>query len=293
MKTIAGTRGLAGAIVLAVVGAAAAQAQDPVRALPPGNVVWVDLAVPDVEAAKAFYAELFGWTYEDAAGGYAMARFRGRAAAGLRAQTGAERQRGAPAAWELYFSVEDVDAAARMAAELGGRVIREPVDVALAPGAVAGRMAVVEDNGGARLRLWQTVTFAGAQITRTPGAMAWWELLTDAPEQAVEFYAALFGYRTRVVTYRDGGDYTIMSAGRTMAAGIGPLTDAHRAAGLRSQWAVYFDIAGIDPFLERAAAAGGTVLRGPVGPPFSPAPVSGVAKLADPHGALFGVSDVR
>ena len=293
MKTVSIVRGLAGAGILAVMGVAMAHAQGAVRALPPGNVAWVELAAPDKDAAKSFYAEMFGWTYEDAAGGYTTALFRNRAAAGLRAQTSAERNSGAPAGWALYFSVEDVDAAARKVAELGGRVISEPVDMELAPGVVAGRTAVVEDNGGARLRLWQTVTFSGAEVTRTPGAMAWWELLTDAPERAVEFYTALFGYRTQVVNYRDGGDYTIVLADGTMAGGIGPLNAAHRAAGLSSQWAVYFDIAGIDQFLERATAAGATVVRGPIAPPFSPAPVSGVAKLTDTSGALFGVSDVR
>ena len=293
MKTILTARRLAGAGILVVMGAAMAHAQGSVRALPPGNVAWIELAAPDKDAAKSFYAEIFGWTYEDSANGYTTARFRNRAAAGLREQTSAERERGASAGWELFFSVEDVDAAARRVTELGGKVISGPADVELEPGTVAGRAAVVEDNGGARLRLWQTVTFAGAQITRTPGAMAWWELLTDAPEQAVEFYTALFGYRTQVVPYRDGGDYTIMLAGGTMAAGIGPLNAAHRAAGIGSQWAVYLDIAGIDRFLEGATAAGATVLRGPIAPPFSPAPVSGVARLTDPHGALFGVSDVR
>ena len=293
MKTVSTTRGMAGAIILTIAAAAAAHGQDAVRALPPGNVAWIDLAAPDVDEAKAFYAEILGWTYEEAAGGYTLTRFRDRAAAGLLAQPAAERERGAPAAWELYFAVDDVDAAVRMVRELGGTVIEAPVEVELTDGVVAGRMAVVEDRGGARLRLWQTVGFAGAQIKRTPGAMAWWELLTEDPESAVEFYTALFGYGTQVVPYRDGGDYTIMLAGRTMAAGIGPLTAAHRAAGLRPQWGVYFDIAGMDRFLERATAAGASLVRGPHRPPFASAPVSRVAELTDPHGALFSVADVR
>ena len=295
MKVVLRARGVAVAVILAtaIVAAAAAHGQQgSVRALPPGNVAWIDLAAPDVDAAKEFYAEILGWTYEEAAGGYTLARFRDRAAAGLLAQPAAERERGVTPAWELYFAVDDVDAAVRMVPELGGTVIEAPVEVELADGEVAGRMAVVVDRGGARLRLWQTVGFAGAQIKRTPGAMAWWELLTEDPESAVEFYTALFGYDTQVVPYRDGGDYTIMLAGRTMAAGIGRLTAAHRAAGLRPQWGVYFDIAGMDRFLERATAAGAALVRGPHVPPFASAPVSRVAELADLHGAIFSVADV-
>ena len=30
-----------------------------------GELCWTDLQTSDVEAAKAFYAEVFGWRYED------------------------------------------------------------------------------------------------------------------------------------------------------------------------------------------------------------------------------------
>ena len=31
----------------------------------PGALTWNELGTTDVEAAKQFYADLFGWTYED------------------------------------------------------------------------------------------------------------------------------------------------------------------------------------------------------------------------------------
>ncbi len=43
---------------------------------PTGTPCWVDISVPDVEAAKAFYAELLGWECRTdprpEAGGYTM-----------------------------------------------------------------------------------------------------------------------------------------------------------------------------------------------------------------------------
>ena len=47
---------------------------------------WVDVAVPDVPAAAAFYSSLFGWEAEDQgeeAGHYTMFSIGGRAVAGM------------------------------------------------------------------------------------------------------------------------------------------------------------------------------------------------------------------
>jgi predicted enzyme related to lactoylglutathione lyase len=50
---------------------------------------------------------------------------------------------GMPAAWLVYFAVDDADAAAAKAKELGGTVMQEPTDIP------AGRIAVVVDPQGA------------------------------------------------------------------------------------------------------------------------------------------------
>src|SRR4051794_41834404 len=53
---------------------------------PAGTPCWVDLAVPDVEAAVAFYADVVGWTFVDTGpdyGGYPIAQGDGPAAAGI------------------------------------------------------------------------------------------------------------------------------------------------------------------------------------------------------------------
>ena len=53
---------------------------------PPGTPCWVDLSVPDVAGAVAFYSAVVGWTFVDTGpeyGGYHIAQVDGRAAAGL------------------------------------------------------------------------------------------------------------------------------------------------------------------------------------------------------------------
>jgi predicted enzyme related to lactoylglutathione lyase len=55
---------------------------------------------------------------------------------------------GMPPNWGCYVTVDDVDATARKAVELGGKVVHCPQDI---PG--VGRMAVIVDPQGAALNV--------------------------------------------------------------------------------------------------------------------------------------------
>jgi predicted enzyme related to lactoylglutathione lyase len=131
----------------------------------PGTVNFNVLSTRDVEGAKAFYGAVFGWQILSIGGG--MWRLPGYAEhleasePGLRermadggAPTGFEDvvaalaplgpdERDVPAHWGVTFGVEDADATAKKAAELGGRVLVAPFD---APWV---RMAVLADPAGA------------------------------------------------------------------------------------------------------------------------------------------------
>ncbi len=120
----------------------------------------------DVETAKAFYGSVFGWTTLDL-GGAEMWTLPGygdhleERSPGLRKQMAefggpegfidvvatitalGDDQPGVPAHWNVTFGVDDADAAAAKATELGGKVIVAPFD---APWV---RMAVLADPAGA------------------------------------------------------------------------------------------------------------------------------------------------
>jgi predicted enzyme related to lactoylglutathione lyase len=123
------------------------------------------LATRDVERAKAFYGAVFGWEVLDLAAGL-MWTLPGygdhleESTPGLRAQM---EQMGAPAGfidvvaalqpigaddaaavrWDVTFGVDDVDAVAARATELGGEVVRGPLD------APWSRVAEIKDPHGA------------------------------------------------------------------------------------------------------------------------------------------------
>src|SRR5918998_1846178 len=164
----------------------------------PGTFCWVDLATTDPAGAKTFYGELFGWEAEDMpageAGTYTMLRLDGDYVCGLYEMDAARSEQGAPPSWLSYVSVDDADATAARARELGGTVYGEAFDVL-----DAGRMAVIQDPTGAVLGAWQPRGHIGASRVNDPGCFTWNELQTRDSETAADFYAALFGWETEPV----------------------------------------------------------------------------------------------
>ncbi|MCF3936486.1 VOC family protein [Acuticoccus sp. M5D2P5] len=109
-----------------------------------GTVCWSELATRDVEAAKAHYAALVGWTYEAApmdGGTYWIASRSGRPTAGIMDVAAIPHE--VPPHWLTYIAVDDMDAAVATVSETGGHVIREPFAV---PN--VGRIAIVSEPGG-------------------------------------------------------------------------------------------------------------------------------------------------
>jgi len=133
------------------------------RSYEPGTPSWVDLGTPDIDGAAAFYGGLFGWQAEDAspgedAGGYRYFRLGGADIGGL------GPQQGPATTWAGYVAVEDVDAAVARVKDLGGTVLAGPIDVF-----TQGRMAVVADDQGAPISLWQAGDNHGADLKGEPG----------------------------------------------------------------------------------------------------------------------------
>jgi predicted enzyme related to lactoylglutathione lyase len=78
-----------------------------------GAFSWVDLSTTDPDAAKGFYAGLFGWEFEDMPAGesmtYTMCRLDGKDVCALSAQMQQEREQGVPPHWNSYITAHDLD----------------------------------------------------------------------------------------------------------------------------------------------------------------------------------------
>ncbi|MGA5643015.1 VOC family protein [Streptomyces cinereoruber] len=119
---------------------------------PPGTPVWNELLTYETSIGK-FYRTVFGFELEPAdppGDAYATLFVEGTPVASLHGVGDAlPRDRGPH--WMTYFEVADVDAAARLVVELGGRVLSPPRD------GTAGRLALVADPEGAVFTLVRSV----------------------------------------------------------------------------------------------------------------------------------------
>jgi uncharacterized protein len=241
----------------------------------PGTFSWVELATSDADAAKRFYSELFGWTYDDAPVGdgmvYSMAAIDGRHVAALYTT---EDQ---PPHWNSYVTVESADEAARRAADAGGAVIAEPFDVM-----TAGRMAVVADPTGAAVCVWEPRDNIGAQLVNVPGALTWNDLATTDVATASAFYAAVFGW-TMVEIPGAPGDRVVITNGERSNGGMAKLPE--EVAGVPPHWQAFFAVEEAAATGEAIAAAGGRVMVGPLA-----VPAGHLVIATDPQGAVFGVT---
>jgi len=111
----------------------------------PGAFSWNELATTDTEKAAKFYTELFDWGTEVQEMPniiYTTFKNGDRMAAGMLEIT--EEWGDVPPHWAVYFSVENCDASAAKAKELGGQIAVEPMDIP-----PVGRFAVIQDPQGA------------------------------------------------------------------------------------------------------------------------------------------------
>jgi predicted enzyme related to lactoylglutathione lyase len=109
-----------------------------------GMFSWAELATPDVEGAKRFYTGLLGWTTMLApveGMSYTLVKAGDEQIAGI---MGVQCEAGEmPPHWGVYITVDDVDATARKAEELGGTVLMPPTDI---PN--VGRFSALRDPQG-------------------------------------------------------------------------------------------------------------------------------------------------
>jgi len=241
-----------------------------------GKVVWNDLITEDIDAARAFYGGLFGWTFETSSRGgreYVLARSGDVYVAGMVAvdppTDGSDLSR-----WVPYVSVENVDEAVSRAVADGGSVAVTPRDVSL------GRVAAIVDPEGAVIGLARSEigdpddrTTAGA-----PGRVVWTELLSNDSEAAAAFYGAVVGYDVKPIARR-GGTYTMLANRGVDRAGI----LQNPTENWDPVWLTYIGVEDPAAAAARAEAFGGEVLLAA-----SPDVREGsLAVVADPTGAVL------
>jgi predicted enzyme related to lactoylglutathione lyase len=268
---------------------------------PTGVPCWIDIELTDPDAGAAFYAGMFGWTFESRAPEsapfrYLVGQVRGLdvAAIGSPADDAGVTDR-----WRTWVAVASADDTAAAVDAYGGQVISGPTDI---PG--AGRSALCADPTGAAIGLWEPHGTPGARIVNEPGSWNFSNLATKDTGAALEFYGAVLGWAGRPMDL--GGTTTTLwcrpGYGDWLAERDPGLRERHARDGVPEgfsdaiawmdedragppRWDVTFAVADADAAARRCVELGGTVLS----PPTDAGPTR-VTRLQDPQGASFTAS---
>ncbi|MFF4547339.1 VOC family protein [Streptomyces sp. NPDC001435] len=229
-----------------------------------GVPCWVDAQLPDVEAGKRFYGELFGWTFEEGTTEYdfaVWARKDGSPVAALAHKTDGRM----PTVWTVYFATPNVQALCRRILAAGGQVVTAPTPVH-----DLGTAALATDPEGAVFGLWQPGSHHGFGERHSPGTFGWVQLYTRDTEAANDFYADLF---------HDAlfGSDTEPDFGRAPVSDVFP-------AEMPPHFLVHFGVEDMEDSVEAVRRLGGRVQA----PPFETS-YGTVTVVTDNQGASFAL----
>jgi predicted enzyme related to lactoylglutathione lyase len=114
----------------------------------PSTCRWNELLTDDPDTARAFYEQVFGYTYEEDPDfpGYLIFKVNGRRRGGIGPKP-QDMPAGTPNFWDAYIAVADTDESTATAISNGATVQVSPTDMHY------GRFSVVKDPGGASVSL--------------------------------------------------------------------------------------------------------------------------------------------
>ena len=251
----------------------------------PGMFSWADMPVLDIEKAQAFYTGLLNVDTSSTPMGpgmvYVVLNKAGKSCCALYPVTEEQlQQRGGRSWWLSYFTVEDADATAARAKELGGAVMAGPFDVF-----DAGRLAIIQDPAGAMFAVWQPKQGIGAEVFGEPGALAWNELYTNDVAAATAFYGGLFGWQASPAP-SPGGGYMVFSLEGQPACGM--MAIRKEWGPVPPNWSIYLAVEDLERSLELVKEMGGKVIY----PPMEVEDVGRFSMIRDSMGAYLSVIQI-
>jgi predicted enzyme related to lactoylglutathione lyase len=214
---------------------------------PNGTPVWIDLGIPDLDQAMAFYGAVFPWTFEVGApetGRYTQCFLDGKPVAAI----APNQEEQSEFWWNVYFATDDAAGTVKRITDAGGTLVAEPMDVM-----GLGVLAMATDPTGAQFGLWQAGTFPGAGLVNVPNSWLRNDLITPDPKPARDFYAEVFGFTVDADPNAPDTDFTFLRR-----------PDGHEIGGIlgeagapKSAWGTLFMVEDVPRTIAAARAAGG------------------------------------
>lgn len=235
-----------------------------------GEFCWLNILTPAPAHARAFFAELLGWTYVDTGLGHTV-QVDGHAIGAVFDLAGPNTPKGTPPLIGLMVKVKNADATAEKVKALGGKA-RPPFDIG-----GAGRMSVCHDPNGAEFDVWEPRGLQGTDVdANTPGAPTWFETITTDVDRAATFYSAMFGWNAEPT----GSQYQTFEHGGRPIGGAKQCGREHP----HPHWATYFAVKDASTLSRKAVNLGAEVFA-----PVMAAKGTRIAGIRSPQGVPFYV----
>lgn len=245
-------------------------------AIPQGRFVWHDLMTSDLDAAKRFYGEVARWTSKpwDDDGEYTLWEREGVPVGGLGKLTN-----GAHPAWMPSVYVYDVDACARQAPKIGGKLIQPPREIPQ-----VGGWAIVAGPEGAPIGIFEPTDEPPAPTGEAKtGEFSWHELLSNDWRVSWDFYRTLFRWE-HVREFDMGANGTYMIFGLNGEGFGGMFTGTPDMPP--PNWTSYVQVDSVAAAANAVQKLGGKIMR----PPHQVPTGTWISIVEDPQGAMFALA---
>ncbi|WP_146345492.1 VOC family protein [Falsiphaeobacter marinintestinus] len=234
----------------------------------PGSFAWFDLVTEAPDVARTYYSELFGWTIRPpASDNTSVISSNGEFIGGLVFVEGKDDK--PESRWQPVLSVDDTLNAIQTVKSSGGQLAEQPIQNQ------AGVFAVVRDNSGAALTLFDGSAGLPLDETAKNNTWIWADLITSNTSGAKRFYKSVAGFETRQ-DQSSGQAYTIFTRNGEDRGGLVWASKSQ----IEPNWLPFILVADLNATIEKSNALGGRLL----------ARDGGTAILIDPTGAAVGVT---
>ncbi len=245
-----------------------------------GKRIYAELVTPDIAAAKQFYGQLFGWTFEDFIQRdaiFTQASQNGQVIGGIYQKPLPPGRR---PNWICFIATQNVAATTAQATQNGAKIL-------LAPRAFAnlGQEAILADPQGAVFAILQSNSGDPPDVLVPQGDWIWSSLIATDPTADAAFYKTLFGYEIYNLTDPQDAQHLILASDKFARASVNPIPSAW--VGAKPRWLNYIRVDNAAATDTKIIALGGRVIQ----PPHIDRHGGKIAIVADPAGALFGVME--
>jgi len=215
--------------------------------------IWADLSTFNIQSAKRFYSQCFGWKYHEIAAGYLSCQAQGSPAAGLYTMPEKFQSIGMPSFWMSYIQVNDIENIVRVAEQHGAKIEIKPQP---APG--DGMIALIRDPAGAGFTCYEGEDLGGRNNGNNPGCLVWNELHVSDLANVKSFYEKVFGWQVRATGV--SGRYEIFTSAEHSEPIAGIQVTSNDIKGDKEYWGVYFSVNNLSKAVKDIEKGGGQLV---------------------------------